>query len=134
MDTMFLATTVGWYLVIFGLFILVKHDLAKSVMADVLANRGSFFIFAILTLIIGLLIVVSHNLWTLDWPVAITVFGWVLFVGGVFRLFCLESAQAMGNKFIKNAMQMKIAGSFFLLVGLYLLSHVYNYHHLFKMT
>ena len=134
MDTIFLATIIGWYLVIFGLFLFVKHEHVKSIMEDILASRGMFFLLAFITLLIGLLIVVSHNLWTYAWPVAITLFGWILFVGGVLRLFCSESAKNMGRKFIKHPMKMRVAGVFFFVFGLYLLSHVYDFHHLVKMS
>ena len=81
MDTIFLATVIGWYMVIFGLLMLIRHDYVKAAMTDILAQPGVYFVLALITVVLGLLIVASHNLWTTSWPVAITLFGWVLFIG-----------------------------------------------------
>ena len=130
MDTIFLATVIGWYMVIFGLLMLVKHDYVRGAMMDVLAHSGLYFVLAIITLILGLLIVASHNLWTTDWPVAFTLFGWVLFIGGIFRLFFSDAVHTMWKKCLKIPMKMNIIGVLFVIYGVYLLFHVYYFHHL----
>lgn len=34
----------------------------------------------------GLVVVRFHNLWTTDWPVFVTLTGWFMLVGGLFRM------------------------------------------------
>ena len=80
MLTTFLATVIGWYMVTFSLLILFKHKHIKSVMTDIIAHPGQFFILALITFILGLLVVVSHNIWVNSWPVSITIFGWIVLI------------------------------------------------------
>ena len=134
MDTIFLATVIGWYMVIFGLLMLIRHDYVKAAMTDILAQPGVYFVLALITVVLGLLIVASHNLWTTSWPVAITLFGWVLFIGGLFRLFFSEAVHKMWKECLKIQMKLKIMGVLFLIFGVYLLIHVYHFHHIAKMV
>jgi len=125
MNTMFLATVIGWYMTISGLLILIKREQMKSIFSDIITQRGSFFIIALLAFIIGLLLVVSHNLWVKDWPVSITIFSWVLLIGSLFRLFFMDHAIKMARSFFKAPIRMTIAAIIFLIFGLYLLYYVY---------
>lgn len=128
MATLFLATVIGWYLVIFSLLILFRHEHVRLVITDIMANRGMFFILALMTLILGLVMVVSHNIWVMGWPVIITVFGWLVLIAGIIRLFFPDAAFKMKLAFINNPMKMNIAAVVFLFIGLYLLFHVYYFH------
>lgn len=47
----------------------------------------------------GLSIVRAHNLWTVRWPVMVTLAGWVAILGGLFRMFAPEAKQAGQNNF-----------------------------------
>ncbi len=128
MNTMFLATVLGWYMLIFGLLMLVRHDFVKAAMSDMLAERGLYFVFAIITLILGLLIVSSHNVWMMGWPVIVTVFGWLVVAGALFRLFFSDAAHRIGHSFLNAPMRMKVMGGVLVVVGGLLLLHVHHFH------
>lgn len=125
MNTVFLATVIGWYLVIVSLYMLLRREQVAAVMLDVLQQRGLFFVMAIITLIIGLLLVASHNVWVMGWPVIITLFGWLVLVAGVMRLVCSETASQMARSFIDHPVRMQAAGIISLVIGLFLLFRVY---------
>ena len=127
MATTFLATVIGWYMVTFSLLMLFRHEHVKSVVIDIMASRGLFFILAILTFVLGLLMVASHNIWVMGWPVIITLISWLVLVSGIIRLFFPDEAPKMGRAFLNEPMRMNIAAVVFLLIGLYLLSHVYYF-------
>lgn len=42
----------------------------------------------------GLAIIQSHNRWTRDWPILVTLVGWVVFLGGLYRMFAPGAPQA----------------------------------------
>lgn len=125
MNTLFLATVVGWYLVIVGVYLLLKFDHVKVVMGDIMAQHGLLFILAIITLIIGLLMVASHNIWVMGWPVVITILSWLVLLSGLLRLFLPDVAINMGRSFVDNPIKMKISASISLIIGLFLLFKVY---------
>mgnify|MGYP001180073665 CR=1 FL=1 len=48
-------------------------------------------------LISGLVIVRSHNVWTFDWRLIVTVMGWLIVLAGVFRSYRPAAKQAPVN-------------------------------------
>ncbi len=108
--------------------VLCQHEHVKSAMADVLASRGLFFILAVFTFVIGLLMVASHNIWVMAWPVVVTVFSWLVLIGGAFRLFCQETVTKAGLSFLNHPVSMRMVAVILLLIGLFLLFHVYYMH------
>jgi hypothetical protein len=42
----------------------------------------------------GLAIVRVHNRWTVGWPVMVTLLGWGVLLGGLYRMFAPEAQQA----------------------------------------
>lgn len=125
MITLFMATVIGWYLVIVSLFTLCQYEQVKSITAEILEQRGLFFIAAIITLILGLLMVASHNIWVMGWPVIITLISWLVLISGLLRLLCANTAKKMGQSFMANPVGMKVVSVVFLLLGLFLLLQVY---------
>jgi cation transport ATPase len=51
----------------------------------------------LLLFVAGLSIVRAHNRWTAGWPVLVTLTGWVLILGGLFRMFAPEARQGGEN-------------------------------------
>lgn len=126
MATTYLATVIGWYLVILNLYMLLKPEHAKSIISEVSSNRGTFFILALFTLILGLMMVTSHNIWAMQWHLLITLFSWMVLIAGIIRLFSPETSIKMGASFFNSPLKMKVSGVFFLLIGLFLLYQVYS--------
>jgi hypothetical protein len=128
MATIFLATVLGWFLVIVSFFLLFKHQHMKLIMADVIGHTGLFFVFALITLIIGLLMVTSHNIWVMGWPVVVTLFSWIILLSGLLRLMWPEVAMQMGQSFFRHPIRMQATGGVLLIIGLFLLFHAYRLH------
>ncbi len=51
-----------------------------------LANPALILVTGVLAMTTGLAIVNSHNHWVWGWPVIVTLFGWVLTIGGLVRI------------------------------------------------
>lgn len=45
----------------------------------------------------GLAIIRSHNRWTRDWTILVTLVGWVVFLAGLYRMFAPGAPQAPQN-------------------------------------
>ncbi len=125
MVTVFLACVLGWYLVIMGLFLIVRRSVVIAAMSDIMAQTGLLFVIAFITLIAGLMIVVSHNVWVMSWPVIITIIGWLALISGIIRLFCPEFIHRMWRKISVKPETFTISGVIILLIGLFLLFKMY---------
>lgn len=126
MTTIFLANIIGWYFVIIGLYLVLKHDQLKPAVKELLKNPGVFFLMATVTLILGLLLVASHNIWVMGWPVIITLIAWITLIKGLIRLFFPSVVHNIAKNMLENAMLMKIMGLIVLIIGLFLLYKVYS--------
>jgi len=123
--SIFLAHVIGWYCVIMGLFLLFRRDQVGVIAKDVLAHRGLVVIAAVMTFILGLLLVFSHNIWVAAWPVVITVIAWLTLIAGVVRLFFPEELTRVWRKWLSNPSAIIITAAITLIVGFYLLFIVY---------
>ena len=50
---------------------------------DLFSNAGLTYVTGFITVVLGILIVHYHNMWTKSWPVLITVIGWGALLKGV---------------------------------------------------
>ncbi|MFT4059739.1 MAG: hypothetical protein QM652_09340 [Legionella sp.] len=123
--TIFLATVLGWYFVIMALFLFFRRDLVIATMNELMEQPGLLFVAAVITLIMGLLMVISHNVWVMKWPVVVTIIAWLTLIGGLVRLFCPETVHRVWGKIVGNSRAITIAAIVTLIVGLYLLAKVY---------
>ena len=74
----------------------------------------------LVALALGLLIVISHNIWVPAWPVVVTLFGWILIFQGVMRVFWPEAfAKMMRDLLAKSGFT--VMSWIWLVVGIYLI-------------
>ncbi|KTD03330.1 DUF308 domain-containing protein [Fluoribacter gormanii] len=125
MGTNFLAAVLGWYLVIVSLLLLVRRKNAVAAMKELMGQRAVMLVIGIMTLIIGLLMVLSHNVWVMSWPVIVTVFAWLILIAGLFRLYCPDTVYKIWNRMIDKSELFITSAVITLLIGLFLLYKVY---------
>ena len=117
--SLFLAKVLGLYLLIFGLAMLYNRGSITKAMNDVVAGNGTLLLLGIITLIIGILLVTTHNVWVYSWPVVITILGWLFLFKGVMRIFCPAKVRNFVKKFDKTKCYYT-ATSIFVALGAYL--------------
>ncbi len=118
--SIFYAQVIGLWLFFMALAMIIHQPRLKKTMLETLNNPGLMTFSGLVVLAIGLLIVISHNIWVPAWPVVVTLFGWILIVQGLLRIFWPE----VFAKFMKDALAKSgytIMSWVWLLVGLYLI-------------
>ena len=116
----FLAKLIGPVLIVIGLGLLVKQSDFREMATDFLSSRAMIFLAGLLTLVTGLAIVLTHNVWVFNWPVIITILGWLSIVGGVFRILFPDSVQSMGTNMLDKPATMTVSGIIQIVLGLWL--------------
>ena len=102
MDTIsFLASLWGFFLIIVCLAFLIKprHIQAFFTLAE---NPNNFLPIGLLHTFLGLMSVLSYNVWSQNLTVIITILGWLLLAKGIFYLFAPESMAVMVVKWKAN--------------------------------
>ena len=80
-----------------ALGMLINLGMYESIIAEGLRTGILFYLSGLLSLLAGLAIVNLHNMWCADWRVVITVLGWLMTIGGIFRVVVPQIAVAIGS-------------------------------------
>jgi len=119
--TFFLAKVIGAFLVIVGVSILLKQK-SLPLLAEQFINNFYLKYFAgIMALIMGLLLVASHNLWTSPEKIIITLIGWAALLKGASLILLPENTLAGLAKICNNKTWAIIGGLVAIVLGVYLL-------------
>lgn len=62
---------------------LLNRDFYRSIAEDIYKNRLVTFLMGFLGIIFGMLLIHFHNIWVRDWPVLITIVGWIALLKGI---------------------------------------------------
>ena len=84
---------------------------------EFMASPALIFLSGIITLPAGLAIVLTHNVWTPDWRVLITILGWLAIVTGAIRMIFPQQAAAKARVVIAHPTLPKIGAAIWLAIG-----------------
>ncbi|MFA5250545.1 MAG: hypothetical protein WC371_03970 [Parachlamydiales bacterium] len=120
MLSIYLAKLLGLYFLIMGLAIFFKTSHYQKSLKEMGGSDALMTVISIMPLVVGLSIVLGHNLWVDEWPVLITILGWLLLVKGLIRLFCYKTVMKKTLKIAEKKSFLKTAGLVLGLIGLIL--------------
>jgi hypothetical protein len=116
----YLAFVIGAYLVIVNLAYLLNKPHYRKFMSDFSGNDALVYLSGLFFLVFGLMIVTAHNIWLPEWPVLITIVGWVAIIQGVGRLLFPDQT-ASKFRHLHSRDGYWVISTIWLLVGCYLL-------------
>lgn len=73
----------GWLTVILSLIFLFRARTIFEEIFEMAEDKGFLLVSGYFTLVLGLVTVLTHNLWISDARVVVTIFGWLSLVKGV---------------------------------------------------
>jgi hypothetical protein len=123
--SIFLAKAIGLYYVIVSLGMILNGARIKVLLIEIMKNQALLFVTGFFALIIGILLVTSHNIWVVDWRVLITLMGWGALMKGVMRVTLPQFMIETSKKWVQNNISYYITMCFIFLIGLFLLYHGY---------
>ena len=115
--SIFLARLMGPIFLALGIALAFNAAVYRAMAQEFLDSHALIFVAGLVTLPAGLAIVLTHNVWTADWRVIITIVGWLSIVAGAIRLIAPQRAAAMGRSKINNPLTMKIGAAIWLTLG-----------------
>jgi len=93
----YLAEVWGISIVIISLALLAKENYLKRIIAS-MENDANLFLWGFVSLVIGIMMVLSHNIWTGSWQIVITILGWLALLKGLALLFIPEKIKILAIK------------------------------------
>ncbi len=118
--SIFLAKVIGLVIVISTAAVLIHHKAFRALEEEVVKSPMIAYLAGFTILILGVLLVVSHSVWTLDWRIVITIVGWLVLLKGAGRIFFPNAVRRLIEKKRDNRWFL-LAEIVVFLVGLYLL-------------
>jgi hypothetical protein len=118
--SLFLAKIFGVLLtVLAGSLLASRKNL--DLIFSIAKSKEFIFLTGVINILVGTYLILTHNVWEMNWRGVITLFGWAAMTKGLVRLLRPQVTQSTLAYFKKNksATQMLIIGV--LLLGLYLL-------------
>ena len=121
MDTsLFLARLLGPVLVVLAIGLLTRQDAWRAMAREFTGGAPLLFLSGFMTLLGGLALVNTHNVWEAGWPVIITIFGWLAVIGGIARMLFPETVVGISDRMLNNKTYLSVAGIVEGLIGLWL--------------
>lgn len=119
--TLFLAKLLGLFLFFISLAVLTRRAFFVTVLNDLSKNQSYLFFTGFFLLFLGLLVVLVHNIWVMNWFVLITLIGWFFVLNGLFRIFFPSYCAHVLTKVVNHPSIATIIATILFLISLYLL-------------
>jgi hypothetical protein len=116
-SSLFLARLIGPFFLLVGLGVLFNRAAVRAVVDELSHNRALVFFGGLITLPAGLAIVLTHNVWVANWPLLITLIGWLAAVTGAVRLLAPHNAIKFGRQVYDQPNGAVIAASIWVAIG-----------------
>ena len=114
--SIFLARLIGPVMALVGVSVLANEAAFRKLAQESLRSPALIFFSGMILMPAGLAVVLSHNVWVADWPVIITLLGWIAVLSGAVRIFAPDRVTNLGKKVLNYKFSMA-AGAFWIAVG-----------------
>ncbi|MEZ4200203.1 MAG: hypothetical protein R3B69_01185 [Candidatus Paceibacterota bacterium] len=119
--SMFLTQAFGLFYVIGALALLMHKNFMRDLAQSILVKREMIIFGGFLTLIVGIPLVLVHNVWEGEpYVIIVTISCWLTFLKGVIRVWFPDFVSQMGTQLVAQATAIRAVSFIMLLVGVYL--------------
>lgn len=95
--SIFLAKAFCLYFLITGIALILNKQRYVDIYKD-MTNKPALLVLAgVVATIIGIMLILSHNVWNFGWPVLITIAGWMSFLKGASLLLFPQTVTSWFN-------------------------------------
>ena len=100
--SIFIARIFGLCYLIIGAGFIFNRKAFQQVMEDFCKNTAMVFLAGIFSLVIGVVIILTHNSWVANWTVMITIIGWLGFIKGIWIIVFPNTVSKFMQAYQKN--------------------------------
>ena len=111
-------TILGVYLVVSGLFLIVKGNTIPHLLKDFFNHPAIVYLTGIILIFLSSMYLIQYNIWDGSWKVIATIFAWIVMLKGLAYIFVPNMLNEMAIKKFKGAFS--TYGVIAIIVGVYL--------------
>lgn len=116
----FLAQLMGLSLIIFAAVGILRPRIVRDAISTFESNTLTSLFFGFASIVLGLAIILTHNIWEFSWVGVITLFGWAALLKGITFLLAPDTLLNFGTVVYKTDGSVRGVLFFTLLIGVYL--------------
>jgi hypothetical protein len=116
----FLAKLIGLTLMVFTLVAMIRPMIVTVAMRDLRPFSFVMLAAGFLSVLAGLALIISHNVWELNWRGVVTLFGWAVLAKGILYVGFPETFRVTAGGFLEGKKRRMALLSFGFLLGAYL--------------
>jgi hypothetical protein len=117
--TILIAKFLAVYFLGIGLALLLNPNGYRERCQLIMKNEGFLCIAGVIALMLGAFIVSVHNIWVMEWPVIITIIGWISVMKGFALLAYADFANLFSFMLKQSANFYRAMGAIVSLLGLF---------------
>ncbi|HBD24963.1 MAG: hypothetical protein A2566_00625 [Candidatus Zambryskibacteria bacterium RIFOXYD1_FULL_40_13] len=116
--TILVSKILGIYLVISGLFLIIKGKSVPHLLKDFFDHPAIVYLTGIILIFLSSMYLIQYNIWDGTWKVLVTIFAWIVMLKGLTYIF---APHALSEASVKKFRGMfGVYGLIAIVVGLYL--------------
>lgn len=116
----YLAQLIGLSLAVFALLGLMNPKFIDGAIRDMRTSPLLNLLFGFIAIVVGLAIVLAHNIWDSSWRVVVTLVGWISLLKGITFLLQPDLLVRLGKTVYQGGSKSKLALFIALIVGAYI--------------
>jgi hypothetical protein len=115
--SIFLAQLIGPVMLAVGIGMVANGAVYRELAEEFLRSRALIYLSGLLTMTAGMAIILNHNVWRPNWPVVITVLGWLAAIGGAIRIIAPQGTEKVGRAMLNSTVGFTFARVIWLAAG-----------------
>jgi len=115
--SVFIARIFGLCYLIIGAGFVFNRKSLHRIMEDFCKNAALVFYGGLLALVIGVVIILTHNVWVANWTVMITIIGWLALIKGIWMIFFPNTVYKFMQIYQKNENMLTLHSIVALILG-----------------
>ena len=115
--SIFLAKLMGPVMLVAAVGLFLSWDAYRAMAREFMSSPALIYLSGLLTMTAGVAIVLTHNVWVVNWPVLITLFGWLATLGGAARIVVPNRVRMIGEAMLDKPVAMSVGAAIWLVIG-----------------
>jgi uncharacterized membrane protein len=115
--SVFLAKLIGPVMLAVGIGLIANTAAYRKLAEEFLHSTALIYLSGLLTMLAGMALILTHNVWAADWRILITLLGWLTAIGGAARIVVPQGTQQIGRRLLEHPLFLTVATVIWLGIG-----------------
>jgi uncharacterized membrane protein len=116
-NSIFIARLLGPAFVVVSIAIAMEPRSFRAILSEFIKSEALTYLAGFLGLLGGLTLVLTHNIWSLDWRVIITLIGWITIFRALVTIFVPQIIARIGSWYLDHGGAFFVNASLMLVIG-----------------